>query len=574
MTVKAALLTAMTALACRRPTPAQLPSDLYEVAFSTAVQGMLPIRLRLNGRMRVTRLSDASQRFELLDPQIATEPVSSDGAATFPGLGVSYFILHDQVNAPRIAFSPQTPPQTRQLLQSLAFEWCSPSGPLREATERDGTGLAHVRYVPGSAPGTFTKLKLAYSNVGRDAATIDIDHSQREIRLSPDGKTLVSVEGEERLVAPALQIRSTMNVRIRRIEQSERDLEPTSRGPDLPLALPGDYVRYEMGEAGRRTRQQEDEETVGRYTVTQLVDALRLAMNEPRPRAAAVQTLAAALRLRPNDTTILATLLAGKDSEEERLQAGLIDALGQAGTLEAQGVIVGLLNDAHSPPARRLRVLRALSFIQDPAEKLVRAVESLALGPNHDDAQVPAVYALGALAFTLAAKNSPQAARITKEIVAHLEAASTVQARIALLDALGNAGQREGMAAIARALKDPSPLLRGNALESLRRIGGADIDVMIADGLKDAVPAVRQAALSTIGYRQVDSYREILKAMAIKDEEPGLRQQALRILAEVKDEPSSMLAFFRSRSERETNPQARALALRLSAASRPPVGAK
>jgi len=209
----------------------------------------------------------------------------------------------------------------------------------------------------------------------------------------------------------------------------------------------------------------------------ELSSELSLLQKDPRSPEAFNQLLGT-LRASPVAVRELGQLLRRGAIAPELLPA-TIGALGSLGTDEAQAVLLDtLLLSPRTSLDSRDQALVALSLAERPLPAAVQAVERLS-----EDLSSPlrtqSTLVLGAMAEKLLQVRPLQAARIVERLERDLVSARDNTEQDHLLSALGNAGHPASLDVIAPFLQHTSPLLRGSAVEALRKMQSPLVDSLL-----------------------------------------------------------------------------------------------
>ncbi len=201
----------------------------------------------------------------------------------------------------------------------------------------------------------------------------------------------------------------------------------------------------------------------------------------------AFSALVSYVRLHPE---AVATLLQHIDSHGP-LTTTLISALRDAGSVEAQAALRGLLEKSGFSQGDRLQIARGLSRVAEPSVETVDKLRAL-----KDDPQLgaQAKYGLGGNAYRLKGTDPAAAGGIVNELGGLLAAAQSDTERIDYLLALGNSGVDQALQYIEPYLAHPTELVREAAVDALRRLPGTRPDELIADALLHGSPLMRAAA--------------------------------------------------------------------------------
>jgi HEAT repeat protein len=206
----------------------------------------------------------------------------------------------------------------------------------------------------------------------------------------------------------------------------------------------------------------------------------------------------------------------------------ILDALGTAGTSDAQEVLIQVVGAPIHPVAVRFRALRGLSLVKAPVSQtlstLRRYLDDPALG-------LQARLGLGSLAHEISKTDAEAAQRVAAPLVVGLAAAPSHSVRLEYLKALGNAGLPSTLPAIEPWLRDSSEAVRAEATRALRLVSGSRSDELLAAGLvSDPSPRVRDAALVAMGDRPVtDPLAAAVDGAIRRDRDVGVRQKAIKV---------------------------------------------
>jgi len=209
----------------------------------------------------------------------------------------------------------------------------------------------------------------------------------------------------------------------------------------------------------------------------------------------------------------------------------LLTALGKAGTDEAQGALLAVLNAPGLVERQRESAAIAMFQLAKPTLKVVQNVADRLRG-QRAFAQLHAtnLLLLGALAprseTNLADGRSGLAALLAFE-----QRSRDLGVTGVWLDALGNAAVPEVAAYAARYLGDKDPLVREAAVAAIDR-SRADgvVPALVRVAEQDRGRDVRLRAIEALGRRDVEAGRKALRALS-RDADQGIRGAAIHALA-------------------------------------------
>jgi HEAT repeat protein len=161
-----------------------------------------------------------------------------------------------------------------------------------------------------------------------------------------------------------------------------------------------------------------------------------------------------------------------------------------------------------------------MAAIEAPNADVTSALQSN-LGANDRTLANASALALGIAALRLRTADDPRAAAIIDDLIARLTATTDPVAQIAILRALGNAGDPRSLPALRVALANSEPSVRKVAVEALRSIAEPTVDGLIAQVmLGDTDPDVRQGAVFASARRPIDTMLATLtRASADRDDD-------------------------------------------------------
>ncbi|HEX5749150.1 MAG TPA: HEAT repeat domain-containing protein [Archangium sp.] len=156
-----------------------------------------------------------------------------------------------------------------------------------------------------------------------------------------------------------------------------------------------------------------------------------------------------------------------------------IGALGSLGTDEAQSLLLdGVVLSPRASLESKDQALVALSLAERPLPAAVQSVERLSADAS-SPLRTQATLVLGAMTEKLLSVRPLEASRIVERLERELTSARDTTEQDHLLSALGNAGHPASVSVIAPFLQHASPLLRGSAVEALRKMQSPLVDSLL-----------------------------------------------------------------------------------------------
>jgi hypothetical protein len=456
------------------------------------------------------------------------------------GLGSVHFFSADERGAIVEARLPRNLPS---FVQTTMKWWVAATqfsrGPLGarswEAQESDASGTYRAQYEE-IAPNRFRKRKVEYltappvaSGSRFDAQPTEVLESESLFDFGARG-SLAKLEVVERTrvaqhgVLPELE--STTRLTLRLEDASAATASAAQVAEELERTEPGQLSDPPSRSARRADI---DRAKIAGQSLATLTSTLETAAGDHRDdvtkRARAYVGLAALLRQDESARSDAMRRILGGAPDAP----ALIDALGDAGDLESQRILIDVLDKAKLDETQGRGALIALSLVREPGPDAVAALEA-----RLDDPLLgtQAAYGLGAYAHQLQESEPSLSRSVLDLLIDRLENASDPSEAARYLEALGNAGHPGALPVIDAHLADGSAAIRSGAVRALRRISGAEVDARLA-GLVTTDPAsgVRDIALGVIGSRpESPALGAAVAASARFEPDLRLRLAAARIL--------------------------------------------
>jgi hypothetical protein len=232
-------------------------------------------------------------------------------------------------------------------------------------------------------------------------------------------------------------------------------------------------------------------------------------------------------------------------------RALLLDLLASAGHAQAQAA----MREALASPAARTDatgygvLLQRLGMVLAPERETVDFAYA-AYAPSRGDARSAAAFALGAtLGARGPARSDPMLEKYADRLRADLRAAKEADSRVALLAALGNAGNPRDAALIAGYARDDDAAVRRQAALSLRRERTPEARSTLFAMLRDPESSVGGAALSSLADEglRADDARTLAGMVGTPALSGELHEQLLSIVgADPRSHPDEAAAVVRA----------------------------
>lgn len=404
------------------------------------------------------------------------------------------------------------------------------------AVETDTTGRYQATYEALAGWGRVEKRKVRYlealrgaQHVGQDArrtevesslTVFELDRSGRLMSLSADEATRIASDGP----LPAMRATTRLRLRLVGSKNNASLLEAWSAEYKSAEAAPLDAPAT----AGAR-RADIDRAKVAGLTLGQILARWKGSQGTDRDakteRARLYVALAALLRQDGAALREVVTRIRGGDA----LADLFIDALGDAGTAEAQAALVDLFEHGGLEPKQERALLIAMSLLDSPTEETISALQAWLEDPKHGR---QASYALGASVHQLEGSDPERAQVALKALLDRLGQARSSATIMRMLEALGNAGSEAALPAIEPYLARDDASVRGAAVRALRRMPAGPSDTLLAQAMtRDSSAAVRGVAARVAEQRQRTApLVAAVDAAARLEPETSVRFTSVRVL--------------------------------------------
>ncbi len=523
--------------------------------------------------------------FKLQDAKIQMSAGTNATSAADDSAAMGKEILASVERCGRIATMtapPQTSAETLNQWRDILARWqiVLPvrAGELKwKRTEEDTTGsyLAEYTRDKPATPATLTKSKhryLKFANLDKQSRIPGHEiHGTATIDLNPY-PTLI--KGHEQLSIAAREIGGGVECEATYVLQ----IKGQTTLADIEQLAPGKIQEFQASAQpftwaaaiSKTTDKARWQATAQSTTIAAELSALDDLLAQGKGRTPEeVRTLEKIVDLiHADDATvdkIVEKLASATTQTNTELASALTGMLGAAGTPEAQEALIALANSPDWPLAYREMALFSFAQVTEPRAEVDAWLQ--ALHQKDDDLSKPAYLVLAAMGDRLRESDPERYASISQYIT---DAANkpdlSLDGRLAALRAIENLGPATIPDFVRTALNDEDPLLRAQAVESLRRMpvetayevirnslaqdGDSTVRTaaarMLADSryegavaelartaTTDAAEAVRMAALESLNEWAAQSARamEILQQAASQDKSEDVRKRATDLLA-------------------------------------------
>lgn len=213
------------------------------------------------------------------------------------------------------------------------------------------------------------------------------------------------------------------------------------------------------------------------------------------------------------------------------VQEAVAGALGSAGTPLAQEALVEILSGSGTAETVRDSAIVALSLVARPTQGSEEFLRRKAQGAEDAMETRQSLVGLGAFARSLSQEDPGRSSGIVAFLLESEKRSQDAEWTRSVLDALGNAGAREGLEVVARHLGDADEGTRASAASALRFVEDASVEDRLAKVLDaDSSSMARAAAANALGYRSGARVEEIL-AGASRHTDEQVRRCAIEYFA-------------------------------------------
>jgi HEAT repeat protein len=261
------------------------------------------------------------------------------------------------------------------------------------------------------------------------------------------------------------------------------------------------------------------------------------------------------LRSDPEAAGAFARAAAGADP---RATLVIVGALGTAGTPQAQHGLVELAANRSLSTDARVQSTVAMSSVEHPDRELTDTLAH-ALASETGELQTVSGLALGVTAARLAFEEASRADAIVVELLARLNATADPAQEIAILRALGNAGDARALPSLQALIARATGEVRRVAVEAIRSIPGPEVDGLLgALLLADRESSIRTTAAYAVKFRDVAPLQEALSRALAADRDANVRLEIVHSLGTHRGDASAVSLL--QQATRDADPDVRAVA--------------
>jgi len=418
------------------------------------------------------------------------------------------------------------------------------------ATECDTTGRYVAKYTPSSDPFVWQKQKQKYLGIllgaqeAKEAKEVapKIVTSRAEIRLSPEGRPIeVSMTDELDMASAQAPLHSNTVVSL----QAD-SVQVSARQVGELVALRGKLVNVAANapfESAADRKSLDDAKIDGATFDRVLAKFEHMARARTGQKTTDLETKRAELKKQTDAESKLFVALGAlfraqpdtisqavnKIKAQSVASDVLIDALGSAGTPEAQKVLLSLVKDRGAEKLVRGRAMLSLSRTENPTPESVQALLGLV---SDEQVGTQALYGIGncARVFTRDGKLA-NAQELGGFLLHRLDAAKSEMKLIEALRAIANSGFAPAVEKIKPYLKDVREQVRVDAVAALALMADPAVDGILVERLTlDSAKKVRLAALEAIGGRAPNDVLASGLRQNLEADDPHVRFRAVEII--------------------------------------------
>lgn len=389
-----------------------------------------------------------------------------------------------------------------------------------------------LRYLEGASTGSVFPMPANRTEILQSKAIFTLDALGLVTALDVDEDTKVRPEGPlpEMLASTHLRLRLSGVTKLAAMSNEWRSKFAKCEPSKLEDPLPPSAKQADV-----------DQAKIGGRSMSDFLTGLRGNAGSARKDVVERDRLYVGLAALMRQDDIARADAVARVKRGDHDSSLLVDALGSAGSPEAQGSLAELLADTRVDAKNKRGVSIALSLVQSPTKESQAALEAL---QTDSELGRQASYGLGAFAYQLRQTDPERSLALVNELISRLKA-STAPAEIQrYLEALGNAGHPGALPTLDEYLGSADPQIRAGAVRAMRRILGAEVDQRLATVmLRDPVPGVRQAAVEVIDDRpRSEIVVAAVHTCATQEPNVAVRADVVRLLTQWMGSEQQLLA--------------------------------
>lgn len=225
-------------------------------------------------------------------------------------------------------------------------------------------------------------------------------------------------------------------------------------------------------------------------------------------------------------------------------------ALGGTGSPQAQRALVAVVDNPRVPLPVRLNASTAILLVEQPTPAVASELQRQMNDPN-EHIRGASSLALGSVLAHLAAEHRAERDSGFAALIASLQGATTLQARVIALRSLGNSGDARVLPHARQAYLDENIEVRVAAVHAVRFVPGTQAEELISKAmLNDPEARVRIQAIETVtAHRYVPTYFTAYDAVLAADQFPLVRRAAVQSLSKASDAPAAIALLKRAETD-------------------------
>ncbi|WP_284665456.1 HEAT repeat domain-containing protein [Myxococcus sp. SDU36] len=522
-------------------------------------QGDAPpsMRFHLQGEWRVGIVSanDArvDARVSLLPESVSVDIEGHDALSPeqrqllMGSLSLPFFVTLERTGAARLVhMETGTDVLAQGLLRSVVaatqFVVQGVPGAGWQSEEHDATGQYNAAYRRAEEPLRFSKSKLAYTHVAtaqglqplaKDKLRIDV-RTDSQFQLGADlwPESLVASEQFEVDAGDGMP-RASHELRLRLL------LLERSRDTSLPGALAAlrdglTTIPLASIQGHAQDPQAHHRQILGGRRFEDMLEDLRALPKDAQARddarTLAMERLRALFVLEPAEALKVPGVL--HEGLEPLAASPMLGALSAASTTESIQALSRILEDGDVSIPVRTDAVAALGMAEAPTPEGVEALRARARD-TQPELRDTATLALGNAAMRMGAgsQDARGAQTLVEELGARFRSSNSVEEKALMMRALGNTRDPRALAYIEEGLREAAPQVRQAAVEALRLLSDPAVDPLLAQRLLgDPSPEVRKAVLFAVSFRPLGPLLSVLDQALRGDPSDGLRAELVQFL--------------------------------------------
>ncbi len=529
-----------------------------QVAFKqTQPQGDAPpsMRFHLKGEWRVGIVSANDTRVDarvsLLPENVSVDVEGHDALSPdqrqmlMGSLSLPFFVTLERTGAARLVhMETGTDVLAQGLLRSVVaatqFVVQGVPGAGWQSEEHDATGQYDAAYRRVEEPLRFSKSKLAYTHVATAQGLQPLAKDKLRIEVRTDSRFQLGADLWTEALVASEQLEVDAGDGMPRASHELRlslRLLGRSRDTSLPGALTALRDRLTTVPLASIQGQAQDPQAHhrqilgGRRFEDMLGDLRALPKDEQArddARTLAMERLRALFVLEPAEALKVPGVL--HEGLEPLAASPMLGALSAASTTESIQALSRILEDGDVSVPVRTDAVAALGMAEAPTPEGVEALRARARD-TQPELRDTATLALGNAAMRMGAQDARGSETLVQELGARFRSSNSVEEKALLMRALGNTRDARALGYIEEGLREAAPQVRQAAVEALRLLVDPAVDPLLAQRLLgDPSPEVRKAVVFAASFRPLGPLLPALEQALRGDPSDGLRAELVQFL--------------------------------------------